>query len=81
MYVYKNHVVELALQEVSGQTQQRYVYLDSVTSTEDHSSIALGKAPSLSACLLIRGAQLPVVRRLDSNFKHFVEIHSTTSLD
>lgn len=41
--------------------------------SEDH-SIALGKA--LSACILIRGAQLSVVRRLDS--KYVVEIQTTS---
>ena len=46
-----------------------------MANTEEH-SIALGK--SLSACLLIRGAQLSVVRRLDS--KYIVEIQ-TASLD
>ena len=48
------------------------LYLDSVVDTEEH-AIALAKA--LSACLLIRGAQLSVVRRLDS--KHVVDIHTT----
>ena len=38
--------------------------------TGDH-AIALGKA--LSACLLIRGAQLAVVRRLDP--KYVVDLH------
>ncbi len=41
--------------------------------TEEH-AIALAKA--LSACLLIRGAQLSIVRRLDS--KHIVNIHTTS---
>ncbi|KAI0752734.1 hypothetical protein C8Q80DRAFT_1248983 [Daedaleopsis nitida] len=49
------------------------LYLDSVASTEEH-SIALGKA--LSACLLIRGAQLAVVRRLES--KYVVEIQTNS---
>ncbi|KAI0657496.1 hypothetical protein C8Q70DRAFT_919344 [Cubamyces menziesii] len=49
------------------------LYLDSVVDTEEH-AIALAKA--LSACLLIRGAQLSVVRRLDS--KHVVDIHTTS---
>ncbi|CDO77437.1 hypothetical protein BN946_scf184857.g44 [Trametes cinnabarina] len=46
------------------------LYLDSVVHTEEH-AIALAKA--LTPCLLIRGAQLSVVRRLDS--KHVVDIH------
>lgn len=49
------------------------LYLDSVVHSEDH-AIALAKA--LSACLLIRGAQLSIVRRLDS--KHIVDIHTTS---
>ena len=49
------------------------LYLDAVVNTEEH-AIALAKA--LSACLLIRGAQLSVVRRLDS--KHVVAIHTTS---
>ncbi|KAI1786918.1 hypothetical protein LXA43DRAFT_975514 [Ganoderma leucocontextum] len=51
------------------------LYLESVAHTGDH-AIALGKA--LSACLMIRGAQLAVVRRLDP--KYVVDIH-TMSLD
>ncbi|KAI0634280.1 hypothetical protein C8Q77DRAFT_1110838 [Trametes polyzona] len=49
------------------------LYLDAVVNTEEH-AIALGKA--LSACLLIRGAQLSIVRRLDS--RHIVDIHTTS---
>ncbi|KAI0698963.1 hypothetical protein C8T65DRAFT_719862 [Cerioporus squamosus] len=49
------------------------LYLDSVEHTEEH-SIALGKL--LSTCLLLRGAQLAVVRRLDS--KYVVEIQTTS---
>ncbi|KAI0772878.1 hypothetical protein BD413DRAFT_622407 [Trametes elegans] len=49
------------------------LYLDAEVNTEEH-AIALAKA--LSACLLIRGAQLSVVRRLDS--KHVVAIHTTS---
>ncbi|KAI9060084.1 hypothetical protein FKP32DRAFT_1578832 [Trametes sanguinea] len=47
------------------------LYLDSVVDSEEH-AIALAKA--LSPCLLIRGAQLSVVRRLDS--KYVVDIHT-----
>ncbi|OCH94580.1 hypothetical protein OBBRIDRAFT_747233 [Obba rivulosa] len=46
--------------------------LDSVERTEEH-SVALAKA--LSACFLLRGAQLSIIRRLDSQF--VVEIHTT----
>ncbi|KAL1948450.1 hypothetical protein VTO73DRAFT_12525 [Trametes versicolor] len=49
------------------------LYLDAVVNTEEH-AIALAKA--LSASLLIRGAQLSIVRRLDS--KHIVNIHTTS---
>ncbi|KAI0356888.1 hypothetical protein OH77DRAFT_1423133 [Trametes cingulata] len=49
------------------------LYLDDVVNTEDH-AIALAKA--LSACLLIRGAQLSIVRRLDS--KYVIDIHTTS---
>ena len=49
------------------------LYLESVAHTGDH-TIALGKA--LSACLMIRGAQLAVVRRLES--KYVVNIHTTS---
>ena len=49
------------------------LYLESVAHTGDH-AIALGKA--LSACLMIRGAQLAVVRRLES--KYVVNIHTTS---
>ncbi|PIL29081.1 hypothetical protein GSI_09129 [Ganoderma sinense ZZ0214-1] len=49
------------------------LYLESVAHTGDH-AIALGKA--LSACLMIRGAQLAVVRRLDP--KYVVDIHITS---
>ena len=44
-----------------------------MANTEEH-SIALGKA--LTGCMLIRGAQLSVVRRLDS--KYVVEIQTTS---
>ena len=47
------------------------LYLDSVVHDEDH-AIALGK--TLSGCLLLRGAQLSVVKRLDG--QHVVDIHS-----
>ncbi|KAI0672301.1 hypothetical protein C8Q78DRAFT_1026321 [Trametes maxima] len=49
------------------------LYLDAVANTGEH-AIALAKA--LSACLLIRGAQLSVVRRLES--KYVVDIHTTS---
>ncbi|KAI8989117.1 hypothetical protein BD414DRAFT_486064 [Trametes punicea] len=49
------------------------LYLDSIVNTEDH-AIALAKA--LVPCLLIRGAQLSVVRRLDSKF--VIDIHTTS---
>ncbi|KAI0827388.1 hypothetical protein BC628DRAFT_1369278 [Trametes gibbosa] len=49
------------------------LFLDVVVHTEEH-AIALAKA--LSACMLVRGAQLSIVRRLDS--KHVVDIHTTS---
>ncbi|KAH9854575.1 hypothetical protein C2E23DRAFT_817055 [Lenzites betulinus] len=49
------------------------LYLDAVVHTEDH-AIALAKA--LAACMIVRGAQLSIVRRLDS--KYVVEIHTVS---
>lgn len=46
--------------------------LDGIVRSEEH-SVALAKA--LSACFILRGAQLSVIRRLDSQY--VVEIHTT----
>ena len=47
------------------------LYLDGIVRTADH-SVALGKL--CASCFVIRGAQLSVVRRLDS--AHVVNVHT-----
>ena len=53
-------------------SQSFTLVLDGVVRSEEY-SVALAKA--LSACFMLRGAQLAIVRRLDSQF--VVEIHTT----
>ncbi|KAH8097102.1 hypothetical protein BXZ70DRAFT_1009416 [Cristinia sonorae] len=62
-------VVQVILQSLQ---ESFLLFLDGVTDSEEHTT-ALAK--SLSACMMIRGAHLAVVRRLDSQF--VVNIHTS----
>ncbi|THH30478.1 hypothetical protein EUX98_g3693 [Antrodiella citrinella] len=62
-------VVEVFLQSLQDSFQ---LYLDGITDSEDH-TVSLAK--SLAGALMIRGAHLAVVRRLDSQF--VVETHTS----
>ncbi|GBE83439.1 hypothetical protein SCP_0504880 [Sparassis crispa] len=69
--MYKNNGTDVVAVICQALRESFTLVLEGVVQTEEH-SVALAKA--LTACLIMRGAQLSVVRRLDS--KYVVEIHT-----